>query len=78
MKTISAEELDKKFDDGEDISDYTVPDSTKLIKMRTRRVNVDFPEWVIAALDKESMRLGITRQSLIKVWITDRIRESDA
>ena len=41
-----------------------------------RRVNVDFPVWVVEALDAEAGRLGVTRQSIIKVWIADRLAES--
>jgi len=81
MKKISAEEFDKKFDDGEDISEFL--DFSKAIKARdlnklktdTKKVNVDFPEWVIDALDKEAKKIGVTRQSIIKVWIAERLKE---
>lgn len=70
MKTS---EFDKKFDDGEDIS--TAIDWTKARRLNTeiRRVNVDFPAWVVDGLDKQATRLGITRQALIKVWIAERL-----
>ncbi len=68
-KTIAAKDLDEKFDRGEDVSEYF--DLDKAI----RRINVDFPEWMLKVLDEESDRLGINRQALIKVWIGDRIEQ---
>lgn len=80
MRTIKAKEFDKKFDDGEDISEYLdfstairLKDFNKL-KTETKKVNVDFPEWVISALDQEAKKIGVTRQSLIKVWIAERLK----
>ena len=68
-KSISAKELDEKFDRGEDVSEYFDLDNA------IRRINVDFPVWMLQALDEESKRLGINRQALIKVWIGDRIEQ---
>ncbi len=68
--TITTEELDKKFDDGEDIDEY-------IDWSKPRRVNVDFPSWMVAALDREARRLGVTRQSVIKVWIAERLEAGD-
>ena len=81
MKTITTKEFDEKFDNGEDISEYL--DFSKAIKLKdikkletdTKKVNVDFPEWVIESLDKEAKRIGVTRQSIIKVWIAERLKE---
>lgn len=72
-KYIKAEELDKKFDNGKDISEYL--DFSKAIRpgLEQKRVNVDFPIWMIHLLDKEARRLGVTRQSIIKVWISERL-----
>jgi hypothetical protein len=81
MKKITAEEFDTKFDNGEDIDEYldfsTVirPKDIKKLKTETKKVNVDFPEWVIESLDKEAKRVGVTRQSIIKVWIAERLKE---
>lgn len=81
MKEITAEEFDKKFDDGEDISEYLdlstairLKDMKKL-NTETKKVNVDFPEWVVKSLDKEAKKIGVTRQSIIKVWIAERLKE---
>jgi len=81
MKTITAKEFDEKFDNGEDISEYL--DFSKAIKLKdvkklkteTKKVNVDFPEWVIESLDREAKKIGVTRQSIIKVWIAERLKE---
>lgn len=80
MKTITTEELDKKFNEGEDVSEYfDVSKAVKLkdfqvLKSNTKKVNVDFSEWVIEALDREARRIGVTRQSIIKVWIAERLK----
>ncbi len=71
---MDASELDRKFDDGEeDILDYFDLKSATRPNRQVKRVNVDFPEWVVEALDAEARRLGVTRQSIIKVWIAERL-----
>lgn len=72
-RTITAEELDKKFDDGEDISEYMDWSKATRPNLELKRVNVDFPQWVVNGLDREAERLGVTRQSLIKIWIAERL-----
>jgi hypothetical protein len=66
-KPITAEEMDKRFDAGASILEYADLDTAVF------RVNVDFPAWAVAELDRESNRLGVSRQSLIKIWITERL-----
>lgn len=66
-KMITSEELDLRFDAGESILPYADLDNS------TFRVNVDFPAWTVKELDREASRLGVTRQSLIKIWIAERI-----
>ena len=72
---MKAEEFDKKFEEGQDITGFL--DLTKAIKPghATRRINVDFPSWMIQMMDKESKRLGVTRQSIIKIWIAQKLKE---
>lgn len=71
---MDASELDRKFDDGEeDILDYFDMNAATRPNRRVKRVNVDFPQWVVEALDAEAQRLGVTRQSIIKVWIAERL-----
>ena len=70
MKTA---EFDRRFDAGEDVSDQVDWESARRVNQEPRRVNVDFPTWMVAALDRESGRLGVSRQALIKVWIAERL-----
>jgi len=73
---MKASEFDKKFDDGlEDIMDDL--DLTKITRPNRdiRRVNVDFPLWMVESLDREAKRLGVPRQSVIKTWIADRLEQ---
>jgi len=66
---IKAKELDKKFDRGEDITPYIDWSKARRPGREQRRVNVDFPVWMIEALDREASRMGVPRQSLIKMLI---------
>jgi hypothetical protein len=70
---MKAKDLDRKFDRGEDLSAYLDLARAKRTNQAPKRVNVDFPEWMIHALDQEADRLGVTRQSVIKVWIAERL-----
>ena len=70
---MKAKDLDKKFDAGEDISKYLDLSRARRVNETPKRVNVDFPAWMIHSLDKEAGRLGVTRQSIIKVWISERL-----
>jgi hypothetical protein len=74
---MKASEFDKKFDDGtEDImGDLDMSTATRPNKEQ-RRVNVDFPVWMVESLDREAGRLGVTRQSIIKVWIAERLEKA--
>lgn len=73
-RTISAEEFDRLFDEGSDeIDQYLDWDSARRPGLETKRVNVDIPQWMIARLDREAKRRGVTRQALIKIWLADRI-----
>ena len=75
-KYMKAEEFDKKFDDGEDVSEFFDIENVKRPGREQKRVNVDFPIWMIQSLDKEAKRLGVTRQSIIKIWIAERLQHS--
>ncbi len=72
---MKAKQLDKKFDDGEDITKYLDVSKAHRPEQEQRRVNVDFPIWMIQSLDKEAKRLGVPRQSVIKVWVADRLEK---
>ena len=75
-KHISAEEFDRKFDEGEDISEYVDWSKATRPGREMKRINVDFPVWMIDGLDKEAQRLGITRQAVIKVAIDQHLRSA--
>ena len=73
-KFMKAEDFDKKFDEGEDVSEFLDFSKAERLGQKHKRVNVDFPDWMIESLDKEARRLGVTRQSIIKVWIAERLK----
>ena len=70
---MKAEEFDQKFDAGEDVLEYLDLLSAKRTNQAQKRVNVDFPIWMVQALDKEARRLGVTRQSIVKIWLAERL-----
>jgi hypothetical protein len=72
---MKAHEFDKKFDEGRDISQHLDLSKAKRPEQEQRRVNVDFPVWMIQLLDKEARRLGVPRQSIIKVWVAERLEK---
>ncbi len=73
---MKAKTLDKKFDDNkEDILDAFDLSKARRPNQEQKRVNVDFPTWMIASLDKEAKHLGVTRQSIIKVWLAERLEK---
>ena len=73
---MKAKKIDRDFDSGKDITSSL--DLTKIQRpnQKQKRVNVDFPTWMIESLDKEASRLGVTRQSIIKVWLAERLEQS--
>lgn len=74
---MKAREFDKKFDEGkEDISKYLDTSKSRRPCQEQKRVNVDFPLWMIHLLDKEAKRLGVPRQSIIKVWVAERLEKA--
>ncbi|MGB3571107.1 MAG: CopG family antitoxin [Phormidesmis sp.] len=74
-KTIKAEDFDAMFDSGEDVSEYLDFSKAKRPGREQKRVNVDFPTWMVEALDREAQRVGVTRQSIIKVWLAERLEQ---
>lgn len=70
---MKAKQLDTKFDNGNDIAQSLDLSKIRRPNQEQRRVNVDFPTWMIDSLDKEATRLGVTRQSIIKVWLAERL-----
>jgi hypothetical protein len=76
---MKAKDFDKKFDDNEeDIIDELDLSTIKRPNQTQKRINVDFPSWVIDSLDREASRIGVTRQSIIKLWLVERLEEKSA
>ena len=75
---MKAAEFDRKFDDGEDVTDHLDLSRARRPALTPKRVNVDFPSWMVESLDREAKRLGVTRQSVIKVWIAERLSQMTA
>jgi hypothetical protein len=73
---MNAKELDKKFDEGKSILKDIDLSKTRRPNQEQRRVNVDFPVWMIRSLDKEAKRLGVPRQAIIKIWLAERLQGS--
>jgi hypothetical protein len=72
---MKAEEFDQKFDDGvEDIDGDLDLSTLRRVNQASKRINVDFPAWVVDSLDREAARIGVTRQSIIKVWLVERLQ----
>ena len=73
---MKARAFDDKFDKGQSVLRHL--DLSRAVRpgSQQRRVNVDFPVWMIESLDKEAKRLGVTRQSIIKVWIAERLQKA--
>ncbi len=76
MKAIKAKDVEKKFDEGGDISNYLELSKARRPEQEQKRVNVDFPLWMVNLLDKEARRLGVPRQSIIKVWVAERLEKA--
>jgi hypothetical protein len=72
---MKAKDLDKMFDSGQGILDQADLSKTTRPNQKQKRVNEDFPIWMIQALDKESKRIGVPRQAIIKMWLSERIQQ---
>ena len=73
---MKAKDFEKKFEEGQDISKHLDISKARRPEQEQKRVNVDFPLWMIHYLDKEARRLGVPRQSIIKVWVAERLEKS--
>ena len=72
---MKAKQFDDAFDNGDDLSSALDVSAAKRPLRDQKRVNVDFPTWMIESLDREARRLGVTRQSIIKVWLAERLEQ---
>ena len=72
---MKGKDFDKKFEFGQDLTDNLDLSGSRRVNQETKRVNIDFPVWVVEQLDKQSKRLGISRQALVKVWVAEKLKE---
>jgi hypothetical protein len=70
---MKAKKFDQKFDAGRDVTGDLDLTRARRAGVDAKRVNVDFPSWMVRSLDQEATRLGVTRQSLIKMWLAERL-----
>jgi hypothetical protein len=73
---VKSSDFDKKFDAGEDITAHLDVKKARRPEQEQKRVNVDFPVWMIQLLDKEAKRLGVPRQAIIKIWVAERLERA--
>ena len=73
---MKARELEQRFDAGEDVTGELDLSQARRVNQEQKRVNVDFPVWMVHSLDREAKRLGVPRQSLIKVWVAERLEHA--
>ena len=73
---MKAKELDKKFGAGESVIEHLNLSKARRPNQEQKRVNVDFPLWMLQLLDKEAKRLGVPRQSIIKIWLAERLEKA--
>ena len=73
---MKAKVFDQQFDADIDITQSLDLSKAKRVLQDQKRVNVDFPTWMIESLDREASKLGVTRQSIIKVWLAERLEQS--
>lgn len=76
-KIISNEELERRFDAGEDVSKYFDWDAARRPNLEIKRVNVDIPRWMVEALDRHALRLNISRQAVIKTMLDNQLHDMD-
>ena len=75
---MKAKKFEQQFEEGVDITDSLDLSKAKRVLQEQKRVNVDFPPWMIDSLDREASKLGVTRQSVIKVWLAERLETTAA
>lgn len=76
--SLKASDFDNAFDDGEDVLKHLDLSKARRASHEQKRVNVDFPTWMIESLDREASRIGVTRQSIIKLWLAERLERTSS
>ncbi|MGB3137500.1 MAG: CopG family transcriptional regulator [Nodosilinea sp.] len=75
---MNAEDLDRKFDDGEDVLEHFELSTLRRPGLEPQAIEISFPQWMVVALDKEAQRLGIQREAIIKLWLSERLDAASA
>jgi len=75
---MNSSEFDRRFEEGESVLEALDLETARRPRLEARRVNVDFPLWMVEQLDREASRLGVTRQSIIKLWLAERLESRSA
>jgi hypothetical protein len=75
---MNSSEFDQRFEEGESVLEALDLETARRPRLEARRVNVDFPLWMVEQLDREASRLGVTRQSIIKLWLAERLESRSA
>jgi hypothetical protein len=75
---MNSSEFDRRFEEGESVLEALDLETARRPRLEARRVNVDFPLWMVEQLDQEASRLGVTRQSIIKLWLAERLESRSA
>ena len=75
---MKAKNFEQKFDENVDITASLDLSKAKRVRQAQKRVNVDFPTWMVDSLDREASKLGVTRQSVIKVWLAERLQATNS
>ena len=73
---MKAKKFEQQFDQGVELTASLDLSKARRVLQEQKRVNVDFPTWMIDSLDREASKLGVTRQSVIKVWLAERLEAS--
>ncbi len=72
---MKASEIDKLFDDNqEDVLEYFDTSKVKMINEEPKRINIDFPTWMVKSLDREAQHIGVSRQAIIKMWLAEKLQ----
>jgi hypothetical protein len=74
---MKAKKFDQAFDAGEKLTDHLDLSNARRVGAEAKRVNVDFPSWMVQSIDREARRVGVTRQSLIKLWLAERLAQAE-
>jgi len=73
---MKAEEFDKIFDDNkEDIIEHLDLSTARRVNLEPKRINIDFPTWMVKKLDEEAQHIGVSRQAIIKTWLADKLMQ---